>query len=211
MRDRTARARGDVQFGVLVAVGMAAFAFIMITMNGLAGDLRDANAARDALARQVQELGVPPIAGPPGSRGEPTAVVGPSGPPGPPGPAGPVGPAVTGPPGKDGRDGRDAPTPAAITGPAGPSGDTVTGPPGPPGPQGPPGAAGKAGADGKNGRDGLDGQTCPPGYELSPPPDDPDALVCRRTTASPSPSPSSTSGSLLGFGTMAVTAAYRRL
>lgn len=53
---------------------------------------------------------------------------------------------------------------------------------------GPPGKNGQDGKDGQDGRDGADGQTCPDGYSLQPPPDDPDALVCRRTGA-PEPSP----------------------
>ncbi|MFI6728527.1 helix-turn-helix domain-containing protein [Streptomyces atratus] len=45
--------------------------------------------------------------------------------------------------------------------------------------------------DGTNGRDGINGQTCPAGYSLQPPPDDPDALVCRRDTpSSPGSNPS---------------------
>ncbi|MGW9242570.1 hypothetical protein ACWGRL_28170 [[Kitasatospora] papulosa] len=51
------------------------------------------------------------------------------------------------------------------------------------GPAGPQGEPGPAGVDG---RDGADGQTCPDGYTLQAPADDPDALVCRRTNAPPS-------------------------
>jgi hypothetical protein len=77
---------------------------------------------------------------------------------------------VTGPPGTNGQDGA-----------------TVTGPPGP------------AGADGKNGTDGKDGAPgttqCPDGYSWQAPADDPDALICRRTTApptDPTPDPADT-------------------
>ncbi|MFD9599420.1 collagen-like protein [Streptomyces sp. NPDC059970] len=106
-----------------------------------------------------------------------------------PGPAGPRGErGATGPAGKD------APTPSAVPGPSGPPGATVTGPPGATvtGPPGPAGANGKDGKDGADGRDGRDGQTCPAGYTLQPPPGDPDALVCHRTTpSSPDPPPPS--------------------
>lgn len=91
--------------------------------------------------------------------------------PGPPGPKGDPGrPAPTITP-ADGRDGADG-TPGAdstVPGPAGPSGPT-----GPVGQQGPPGV---------DGQDGEDGQTCPDGYSLQPPADDPDALMCRRDGA----------------------------
>ncbi|WP_031047471.1 hypothetical protein [Streptomyces sp. NRRL F-5650] len=118
-----------------------------------------------------------------------------------PGPAGPRGP--------KGEPGEDAPSPSP--GPPGPAGEdggegapgepgaTVTGPPGPAGPQGPQGAqgpAGPAGKDGKDGKDGRDGQTCPGGYSLQPPPDDPDALVCRRDNAPPPDTPDPSAGPL---------------
>ncbi|MFF7180130.1 hypothetical protein [Streptomyces sp. NPDC008121] len=73
-----------------------------------------------------------------------------------------------------------------MVGPQGEAGPT--GPPGPAGPQGEPGPAGRDGTDGRDGADGADGQTCPAGYALQPPPDDPDALVCRRAPA-PDPGP----------------------
>lgn len=124
--------------------------------------------------------------------------------PGPPGPAG-----ETGEQGAPGRPGRDAPAPSP--GPAGPPGESVTGPPGetivgpagpagPPGPAGPAGEAGKNGTDGKDGKNGADGQTCPDGYTLQPPPGDPDALVCRRSSApgpSPDPPPGGTTSAAL--------------
>ncbi|RPK74442.1 Collagen triple helix repeat (20 copies) [Streptomyces sp. ADI95-17] len=102
-----------------------------------------------------------------------------------PGPAG-----ARGERGATGPAGKDAPTPTPVPGPAGPpgaDGATVTGPPGPAG------ADGKDGADGSDGRDGADGQTCPAGYSLQPPPDDPDGLMCRRNAPSgPDSSPSPT-------------------
>lgn len=106
----------------------------------------------------------------------PVPIPGPPGPTGAKGDRGPVGPAATpspGPSGATGRAGADSTVP-------GPKGDT-----------GPAGPAGPAGKDGKDGRDGTNGQTCPDGYSLQPPPDDPDALVCRRSTpTSPGSTPS---------------------
>ena len=175
------RKHGELAFWLAAALGLAAFAFVVITMQGLAHDLRAANEARDALASQVQRLGEKPIAGPPGSRGEPgRSVEGPPGPQGEKGDPGEPAPTITpspgpsGPPGKDGAPG---------------AGSTV---PGPQGPAGPPGAdstvPGPAGPAGEDGRDGRDGQTCPDGYSLQPPKEDPDALVCRRDAA-PAPGP----------------------
>lgn len=112
-----------------------------------------------------------------------------------PGPAGPRGP--------KGEPGEDAPSPSP--GPSGPAGEdgapgepgeTVTGPPGPPGPAGPAGPAGQDGKDGTDGKDGKDGQTCPDGYSLQPPPDDPDALVCRRDDAPTPDAPDPSAGPL---------------
>ncbi|MFF5589742.1 collagen-like domain-containing protein [Streptomyces hygroscopicus] len=119
--------------------------------------------------------------------------------PGPRGPSGPPGRADDGADGKNGRDGKDgapgAPgadsTVPGPTGPAGPAGPA--GPEGPQGPAGPPGKDGQDGAPGADGKDGRDGQTCPSGYSLQPPADDPDALVCRRDGA-PQPQPEPTSG-----------------
>lgn len=165
-------------------------AYIWWQTSQLAHDLRTANEARDALASQVQQLGEKPVAGPPGSRGEPgAAVTGPPGPSGPPGPPGPQGVSATGRPGEDGKDG-DAGAPgqpgaSGQPGESGQDGKSVTGPAGPPGPQGEPGPAGP---QGEPGEDGRDGQTCPSGYSLQAPDYDPDALVCRRDGA-PDPEP----------------------
>lgn len=124
-----------------------------------------------AIAGLADRARVPvPIPGPPGS----------TGPQGKPGPAGPSGsPGKTGAAGSNGKDGADS----AVSGPAGPAG-----------PAGPPGKDGRDGTNGQDGADGTDGkngQTCPDGYSLQPPADDPDALVCRRDGA-PSPEPSPT-------------------
>jgi hypothetical protein len=165
-------------------------AYIWWRTGQLSGDLRNSNVARDQLARQVQQLGGTPVAGPPGSRGQPGAsVTGPPGQQGDPGPTGPPGP--SGSPGKTGATGAD--------GTNGVDGVTQTGAPGQPGVAGPPGPQGEpgpAGADGKDGRDGTNGQTCPDGYSLQPPADDPDALVCRRDNAPAQPpsNPSPTTG-----------------
>ncbi|MDP5310364.1 collagen-like protein [Streptomyces poriferorum] len=217
------RRRTDLVFALAAAVMLAGFAFLVVTLQGLSHDLRTANEARDALAQQVERLGESPVAGPPGSRGQPGAsVIGPTGPPGDqgepgePGTPGPVGP--TGPVGPSGSPGTDGSNGVGTTGPsgaAGTDGQSVVGPPGPAGPVGPKGdtgPAGEAGQDGKDGtdgRDGADGQTCPDGYSLQPPPDDPDALICRRTNASPPPADQSRG--LLGLGALAATSMYRRL
>ncbi|MDX3689963.1 collagen-like protein [Streptomyces europaeiscabiei] len=163
-------------------------AYIWWQTSQLTHDLRTANEARDALASQVQQLGEKPVAGPPGSRGEPgTSITGPPGPSGPPGPQGPTGVSATGKPGEDGTPGA-----SGQPGEPGRDGDSVTGPAGPPGPQGEPGPAGprgEPGPAGSDGADGEDGQTCPDGYNLQAPADDPDALVCRRDGAPPPDEP----------------------
>lgn len=177
-----------VAAGVLLGVGL--LAWVVITMQQLAHDLDTANAARDQLARQVQQLGATPVAGPPGSRGEPgdagqPGPVGPSGPPGLEGPMGPAGaPGPTGPTGPAGASATGAP---GVDGAQGPQGD-----PGPAGPQGDPGPAGPQGPTGPKGDTGPAGPACPDGYTLQPALDDPDALVCRRDDA-PTPTTPTTS------------------
>ncbi|WP_406324501.1 collagen-like protein [Streptomyces niveus] len=188
MSTTTRRRRADLGFALLFVLVLGGFAAIVILVQGLSGDLRTANAARDQLAAQVQRLGGKPVAGPPGSRGEPgVGAAGPRGPAGEQGVQGPTGP--EGDPGADGADGTGKP---GEPGTPGQDGASVVGEPGPAGPQGAPGPAGPPGADGANGtngKDGRDGQTCPAGYSLQPPPSDPDALVCRRDSA-PGPGPS---------------------
>lgn len=189
------RRRIDILFAFTMVVGLALVALLLIWVQGLANSLKVSNDARDALARQVEQLGAKPVAGPPGSRGEPGESV--TGPPGPTGPRGPSGP--SGRPGEDGRDGKNGTDGASgqdgvsVTGSPGTDGvQGPAGPAGPLGPQGEPGPAGPAGADGQNGADGKDGQTCPEGYSLQAPSYDPDALVCRKDGA-PEPTPSPTS------------------
>ncbi|MFF0629420.1 collagen-like protein [Streptomyces sp. NPDC004296] len=183
---RWRRCRGDVLTVAGALLLGAVVAWIVLTVQHLSADPQDANAARDALARQVQALGERPVAGPPGSRGDagqtirgPRGVQGQQGEPGAPGATGPSGkPGATGRTGTAGATGADgAPGPAAHDGAAGQAG-----------PQGDPGPAGK---DGHDGTDGLDGQICPTGYHLQASLADPDALVCRRGCAPASPDPTS--------------------
>ncbi|MEU5908903.1 MULTISPECIES: hypothetical protein [Actinomycetes] len=192
------------------ALLFAAFmGWLAVQVVTLSVDLRTANSARDALAQQVQHLGHTPIAGPPGSRGQPgESVTGPRGPQGEPGPAGPPGPSGSpGPSGKPGRngtagsDGQDGtpgtpgatgePGAAGAAGPAGPQGEQgIRGEQGPAGPEGP---AGKDGRDGKDGKDGRDAPACPDGYSPQAPAWDPDALVCRKDGAPPPNQPGNNS------------------
>ncbi|BBC35304.1 hypothetical protein SGFS_065980 [Streptomyces graminofaciens] len=178
--------RGDVLTVVGAILLGVVLAWIVVAIQTMGRDLHEERGARDALARQVQDLGATPVAGPPGSRGEPgTSVTGPPGPRGEVGPSGPPGP--SGSPGVDGEDGSDG-----NAGESGAPGVGVTGPAGPPGPQGEPGPAGPQGEPGSDGADGRDGQACPGGYSLQAPPYDEDALVCRKDSApseeeSPSP------------------------
>lgn len=199
--------RGDLMVILAAVMVGAVLAWILLSIQSLSNDLRTSNEARDQLARQVQQLGAKPVAGPPGSRGEP-------------------GPTVTGPPGEQGIPGQDSTVPgpagspgkdSTVPGPAGPpgaAGINATGAPGPAGPAGAPGAdstvpgpTGPKGDQGEPGRDGRDGQTCPDGYSLQQDPKDPDALECRKDST-PTPTPSD---GPLGLGAMAATAMYRRL
>lgn len=169
-------------FGVFLALLVA---YIWWQTSQLSADLRAANTARDQLATQVQQLGAKPVAGPPGSRGQPgQSVTGPPGPQGEPGPTGPpgdVGP--TGPVGPSGSPGAEGVGKAGTPGADGQDG--ASGPAGPPGPQGEPGPAGPQGERGPAGEDGRDGQSCPTGYSWQPAKGDPDALVCRKDGAPP--------------------------
>ncbi|MFI1767537.1 collagen-like protein [Streptomyces sp. NPDC020800] len=189
--------RAEAVIAGMVVVLFAGLALLVIQFVGLHQDLETANKARDLLAAQVERLGASPVAGPPGSRGEPgRSIVGPSGPPGAPGPSG--SPGKNGRDGKNGANGTDATGAPGATGPAGASGASgAAGASGAPGPSGP---AGPAGQDGKDGTDGRDGQTCPDSYSLQTPPDDPDALVCRKDGApQPSDSDSPTAPQALGL------------
>jgi hypothetical protein len=182
------------------AVLVAGFlAWLAIQVVSLSTDLRTANSARDALALQVQRLGASPVAGPPGSRGEPgQSVVGPSGPPGPEGPRGEPGPSgQPGPSGSPGKNGTSAtgqpgqPGQPGATGAAGqPGAAGPTGPAGPPGPQGDPGPTGPQGEQGPRGEQGPTGP--PPSgwtfeyrgatYECTPDADGSTHYTCRDTS-----------------------------
>lgn len=178
------RQRSNLAFVLFAAVGVAGFLWIVLTLQSLNARLADANQARDLLAAQVQRLGEKPVAGPPGSRGEPgKGVVGPQGPQGEPGEIGPTGP--VGPSGAPGDDGTNGVGQTGAPGSPGTDGKTVVGPQGPAGEPGPAGPQGEQGQAGEDGTDGKDGQTCPDGYSLQPPKDDPDALMCRRDGAPP--------------------------
>jgi hypothetical protein len=191
--------RTDVWFAVAVVCGVAVLAWIVITMQQLSRDLQTANAARDALARQVQQLGASPVAGPPGSRGE----VGPSGAPGPSGPPGPAGPA-----GKAGDSGATgSPGPAGAVGATGSAGS-----PGPAGPQGEPGPAGPQGAKGDTGPAGP----APAGWRFTDPNTGttyectPDSDGSTHYTCSPVSPESTPTGGALGLSALTSTAAYRK-
>lgn len=192
-----ARRRADIWFVLASMCALAVLAWVVITMQQLSHDLRTANDARDALATQVQRLGAKPVAGPPGSRGEPGESV--TGPPGEPGSAGE--PGASGPPGKDGSDGAagedgspGSPGPSGSPGSDGPPGqagaDGAAGPAGPPGPQGEPGPAGPAGPAGERGEQGPAGPA-PSGwtfeyrgatYECTPDSDGSSHYTCRNTS-----------------------------
>ncbi|MFF8656836.1 collagen-like domain-containing protein [Streptomyces huasconensis] len=189
--------RGDVLAALGAIVLGVAVAWIVLTVQAMADDLRTANQARDQLARQVERMGGTPVAGPPGSRGEPgESRPGPRGPQGERGEPGPAGP--SGKPGADGEDGAAGAAGKDGKGRPGADGEAGTpgaeGPVGPPGPQGEPGPAGPQGERGPGGEQGPVGErgpvgpSCPDGYSLQPPADDPDALVCRRDGA-PDPEP----------------------
>lgn len=181
--------RVDFAFALLILAGTVALTLMALWIQSLSHDLRIANDSRDALARQVEQLGGKPVAGPPGSRGEPgKSVVGPRGPSGPPGPSG-----SPGRPGKDGKDGSDGTDGTSATGdPGAPGASGAPGVPGPAGPQGDPGPAGPPGPAGADGKDGKDGQTCPDGYSMQTPSYDQYALVCRQDSAPDPVTPSPT-------------------
>ncbi|MCZ4099834.1 collagen-like protein [Streptomyces sp. H39-C1] len=208
-RNEGARRRRDDTVTVLVAILVGALlAWVLVTLQGLAGDLRTANDARDQLARQVQQLGAKPVAGPPGSRGEP-------------------GTSVSGPPGPQGPPGADSTVPGPAGSPGAPGADsTATGPPGSPGAPGTDGTgaagpAGPAGQDGTNGRDGAPGSppagwtyTDPAGvaYTCSPAAgSDPQAPRYTCAPDPPGPTPTDSPSNVLGLGALFATATYRRL
>ncbi|MFI2358136.1 collagen-like protein [Streptomyces anulatus] len=133
----------------------------------------DPAAAVDDLPDRVEvPVPIPGPTGPAGRKGE-AGAPGEDGQDGKPGADGSPGPAVTGAPGRDGANGADG-----VQGERGEKGD--------------PGEKGDAGATGERGPAGPPGPACPDGYTLQPPPTDPDALVCRRTTPTQPENPAST-------------------
>ena len=195
--ERTRWRRGDT-FAAVGAVFLGIIlAGIFLSIRDLQHDLIVSNDARDALARQVQDLGATPVAGQPGSRGE----VGPSGPPGPTGPTGPPGPrGPAGEDGEDGDDGQNGVNGVSVTGSPGTDGtDGTPGPPGPPGAQGETGPAGPAGPQGVQGPPGPAGPSCPDGYHMEAPTWDSDALVCRKDGSSPPGEQPSNNARLVGL------------
>ncbi|MGW2724784.1 collagen-like protein [Streptomyces sp. NPDC001492] len=180
--------RAEYLIAVTLAFVVLLLGWLSVKVVSQDRDLRDSNAARDALARQVQALGGTPVAGPPGSRGAPgKTVVGARGPSGPPGPSG--------------ASGKPAPTITPSPGPSGPSGapgaDSTV--PGPTGPAGQDGASGAPGKDGSNGsppsewtytdQDGNE-YRCTPVDNFDP--DNPRYHCTQTSTSSPEPSPTPT-------------------
>jgi hypothetical protein len=198
--------------GNVLAVGGAILAgAALFTVQDLAVDLREANEARDALARQVQQLGGTPVAGKPGSRGD----VGPSGVPGRAGTDGKDGKNATpitprpGASGAPGKPGADSTVPGRSGEPGRPGVDSTV--PGPTGPAGQPGAdstvpgpqgeRGEKGDTGDTGTAGPAGQSCETGYSWQTPEYDPDARICRRDGAPPpeDPNPAPPQGPSVGL------------
>lgn len=192
--------------GVLALALLGALAVLVVD---LSRDLRWEQARSDALARQVQGLGATPVAGPPGSRGEPgESVTGPPGARGEKGDPGLPAPTLTPSPGASGASG--APGRTGASGAPGASGSPgapgAVGPTGPVGPAGPPGVGiqgetgptgpqGERGEPGATGATGPAGQSCEDGYSWQTPSYDPDARVCRRDGApDPGESPPPSAG-----------------
>lgn len=193
--------RIDIAFALVVVCGLAVLTFLALWVQSLSRDLRVANESRDALARQVTQLGEKPVAGPPGSRGEPgESITGPKGDRGPSGPPGPTGasgkPGEKGDKGDTGDEGVDGVT---VTGSPGTNGAPgVAGPPGPQGEPGPAGPQGEPGPQGPAGEAGPAGQSCPEGYSWQTPSYDPYAVVCRQDGA-PDPEPGNGSPQAVGL------------
>lgn len=192
--------RAEYLIGLTLVCVVVLLGWLSVKVVSQDRDLRTSNDARDALAQQVESLGEKPVAGPPGSRGDPgVGTVGARGPSGPPGPSG--------------APGKAAPTITPSPGPPGPSGqpgaDSTV-----PGPTGPAGADGASGAPGKDGTDGADGKDAAPPHEMTftddqgntqhctltdgSDPDNPRYACTQTSTASPeptsSPSPSKEPG-----------------
>jgi hypothetical protein len=156
-----ARRLGDIRFAAGAVVVLAVLAWVVLTIQGMAHDMKAKDADVAALAQQVRDLGGKPVAGPSGSPGKAGAVGsrGPQGPQGSPGASGKPAPTLTPKPGTSGASGAPGKPGADSTVP-GPSG--ASGAPGAdstvPGPSGPPGPAGSDGTDGKDGKNGTNGK-----------------------------------------------------
>lgn len=195
--------RGDVLAVVAAVVLGAAFAWILLSIQGMAHDLKAKDTSIAALSQQVRDLGGKPVTGPRGEAGK--SVTGPKGEKGDKGdtgePGSPGSPGPSGSPGKTGKTGDDGSNGDNGVGSPGPTGAAGSnGVPGPAGPQGDPGPAGPEGRAGQDGADGKDGQSCPDGYSWQTPSYDPYAKVCRQDGA-PDPEPSKDRG-LLSAGAL---------
>lgn len=203
LRTKLRLPRAEWLIGLTAILVVAFLGWLAIQVVLLSNDLRTANEARDALATQVERLGGTPIAGPPGSRGEPgESMRGPKGDPGQPGDPGASGepgspgpsgsPGSPGPSGSAGEDGTPgSPGPSGEPGSDGaPGADGADGEPGPPGPQGEPGPTGPPGERGERGEQGAAGP--PPSgwtfeyrgatYECTPDGDGSTHYTCRNTS-----------------------------
>jgi hypothetical protein len=206
--------RAEWLIGLTALLVIAFLGWLAVQVVLLSNDLRTANAARDALATQVERLGGNPVAGPPGSRGEPgESVRGPKGDPGEPGDPGASGepgrPGPSGSPGRpgeageDGRPGEPGPSgqPGVDGAPGADGADGEAGAAGPPGPQGEAGPPGPAGPQGERGEKGEPGEQGPSGpapsswtfeyrgaaYTCTPDGDGSTHYTCRQTGGEPEP------------------------
>jgi len=193
-----ARRLGDIRFAAGAVLVLAVLAWVVITIQGMAHDMKAKDADVAALAQQVRDLGGKPVAGPSGSPGKAGATGSPGakGDTGATGDTGPTGsPGPSGSPGKNGATGSAGPTgepgPVGATGPTGPVGPTgATGPQGETGPAGP---QGEKGDKGDTGDTGPAGPNCPDGYSPQVPAWDPNALVCMKDGTGQQPGGSGTS------------------
>jgi len=143
---------------VAAAIGLfigGFMAFVLLSVHELSNQVAEARGDRDALIRQVEDLGAKPVVTPkPGEQG-PRGEPGSAGQPGPRGEQGPRGPqGLVGPQGLPGPVGQQGPQ--GLPGLIGEQGQT--GDQGEPGERGPVGERGPAGQQGEQGPAGQDGQ-----------------------------------------------------